>query len=301
MGEPETGGRRMKWYKRDPNAALAGMVGLNGDERGYYNTLIDLLYARDGDVTDELVVKAMACNPRSWRAVKKRLVEKGKVWTTADGKLMTKRVESELCDAKEFSQEQSKRARARWHSTSIRPPFDPRMEAERTPNQGRNRGRHKQNQTVANAIGGNASTSTSRSIEDIESSIASPPLAATAATAKKPSARTRKKTTLPADWNPVIAMEDSAEFDRFRDYAKANGKTYADWDAAWRNWKSSPYRNKGGGGNYRPTYKDKRQEELEDVKRALKDSIARDDDARESDQDDGTSDWLVRFPNRSRP
>jgi hypothetical protein len=47
-------------------------------------------------------------------------------------------------------------------------------------------------------------------------------------------------------------MEDSAEFDRFTDYCKANGKRYADWDAAWRNWRTSPYRKTNGAqGNGR--------------------------------------------------
>jgi len=46
-------------------------------------------------------------------------------------------------------------------------------------------------------------------------------------------------------------MEDSTEFDRFTDYCKANGKRYADWDAAWRNWRTSPYRKAKGGPNGR--------------------------------------------------
>lgn len=85
----------MKWYKRDPSAALAGMVGLDAEERGFYNTLLDLLYARDGDVTDELVIKAMACRPQVWRRVKARLIEKGKVRETG-AKLTANRVEKEL-------------------------------------------------------------------------------------------------------------------------------------------------------------------------------------------------------------
>ena len=61
----------MKWYKHDPAAFLEGVIGLTAEERGFYITLIDLLYARDGhNVTDELVCSAMRCNPRTWRAVK---------------------------------------------------------------------------------------------------------------------------------------------------------------------------------------------------------------------------------------
>jgi hypothetical protein len=101
----------MKWYKHDPAAALEGFIGLSAEERGFYITLIDLCYARapHGFVTDELVVKAMACNPRSWRAVKKRLVEKGKIWTTPDGNLMAKRVEWTLNEARMRAERRSNR------------------------------------------------------------------------------------------------------------------------------------------------------------------------------------------------
>src|SRR5262245_282787 len=70
----------MRWYKHDPAAALEGFIGLSAEERGFYITLIDLCYARapHGFVTDELVVKAMACDPRVWRRVKAALVAKGK-------------------------------------------------------------------------------------------------------------------------------------------------------------------------------------------------------------------------------
>ena len=38
----------VKWYKRDPNAALTGMASLTLEERGAYNTILDLIYAHDG-------------------------------------------------------------------------------------------------------------------------------------------------------------------------------------------------------------------------------------------------------------
>lgn len=35
--------------------------------------------------------------------------------------------------------------------------------------------------------------------------------------------------------------EAEAQFAKFRDWAVAKGQVYADWDAAWRNWLTSPY------------------------------------------------------------
>jgi hypothetical protein len=89
----------MKWYKHDPTAFLEGVIGLTAEERGFYITLIDLLYARDGqEVRDELVCKAMGCVPQVWRRVKGRLTACGKV-REVDGTLMANRVEATLKEA----------------------------------------------------------------------------------------------------------------------------------------------------------------------------------------------------------
>jgi hypothetical protein len=87
----------LKWYKHDPSAALAGMIGLTVEERGAYYTLIDLQYARapHSDVTDELVIKALAIHPQFWRRLKAGLIAKGKLRETG-GKLTANRVENQV-------------------------------------------------------------------------------------------------------------------------------------------------------------------------------------------------------------
>lgn len=108
------------WYKRDPDAALAGMIGLTMEERGAYNTVIDLLYARNGDVPndDRYMARAQQCNPQMWRRVRDSLITKGKIWVTTDGKLGANRVETTLKEAEKFSQSQSLKAKKRWKSTN---------------------------------------------------------------------------------------------------------------------------------------------------------------------------------------
>jgi len=63
------------------------------------------------------------------------------------------------------------------------------------------------------------------------------------------SGRRKPKTQLPAIFNPDRELPRSMgwpesrinqEIQRFFDYAKAHKKTYADWNAAWRNWCRSP-------------------------------------------------------------
>ena len=212
----------MKWYKHDPSAALAGMIGLTVEERGAYYTLIDLQYARapHNDVTDHLVIKALAVRPQVWRRLKAALIAKGKVHET-DGKLTANRVQTEVISARKVMD-------------NIAVLNTRRLEKQQL-----------------NLVGAESITTTTTTSRDIEGKPSiSPP--------RRPK---RAKTTLPENWHPMIAMENSAEFDRFVDYCKANGRTYSDWDAAWRNWLTSPYRNRGqqkGRGKETPIEQAKR-------------------------------------------
>lgn len=106
----------MRWYKRDPDAALTGMRGLSHDEKSAYNTILDLLYSRDGDLPDDerLLCSHLECRPQWWRRVRALLLEKGKIRIETPGKLTANRVETTLKEAANFSETQSKRAQNRW-------------------------------------------------------------------------------------------------------------------------------------------------------------------------------------------
>lgn len=65
-----------------------------------------------------------------------------------------------------------------------------------------------------------------------------------------PAKKRKRAVPLPADWEPNptharIALERGidleAQAEKFRDYARAHGKAYRDWDAGFRNWLRSPY------------------------------------------------------------
>lgn len=107
---------KMRWYKRDPDAALNGMAELSLAERGAYNSIIDLLYARDGNVPDDdvMVARMIRCHWREWRTIKASLIAKGKVHITADGKLTANRVAETIKEASEHSHKQGKTAARRW-------------------------------------------------------------------------------------------------------------------------------------------------------------------------------------------
>ncbi len=64
---------------------------------------------------------------------------------------------------------------------------------------------------------------------------------------RKPSS----KVPLPSDFQPELLPTEIPEFQRFKDSALAHDRHYANWDAAWRNWKSSPYNRGNGDGTSR--------------------------------------------------
>jgi uncharacterized protein YdaU (DUF1376 family) len=72
---------QIKWYKRDPEQALNGMMGLSLDERGAYNTVLDLIYHRDGKLPDDdrFLAGYMGVDVRVWRRIKTRLIGLGKL------------------------------------------------------------------------------------------------------------------------------------------------------------------------------------------------------------------------------
>jgi uncharacterized protein YdaU (DUF1376 family) len=125
----------MKFYKRDPDRALAGMAELSLKQRGAYNGLLDLLYSRDGDVPDDdrRVAKMLSCHWREWATVKQELIALGKVWIEG-GRLMAKRVQETLKEASDYGQRQSKIASERWtKSKKTNENNNPEMPSTATP------------------------------------------------------------------------------------------------------------------------------------------------------------------------
>ncbi len=88
----------LKWYKRDPHAALQGMMGLTLDERGAYNTVLDLVYAHDGRLpdNDREIASWLRVDIKRWRRIRKRLIEKGKLYPYA-GELHNRKAD-EVCE-----------------------------------------------------------------------------------------------------------------------------------------------------------------------------------------------------------
>lgn len=91
---------QIKWYKRDPSAALNGMMELSLEERGAYNTVLDLIYSRDGKLHDDdrFVAGWLRVDLRVWKRIKRSLIERGKLYQ-AEGFLRNERADVEVLEA----------------------------------------------------------------------------------------------------------------------------------------------------------------------------------------------------------
>jgi hypothetical protein len=88
---------KLRWYKRDPQAALDGMLHMTLEETGAYNKVLDLIYLRDGAVPDDaaFLCRWLNCDVRVWKRLRQRLIDLGKLYV--DGaQLRNKRADSEV-------------------------------------------------------------------------------------------------------------------------------------------------------------------------------------------------------------
>jgi uncharacterized protein YdaU (DUF1376 family) len=89
---------RLTWYKRYPLNALEGMMELSLEERGAYNTVLDLIYTHDGRLDDDerFIAGWLRVDVRVWRRIRTRLVELGKLQIDDAGSLVNDRATSEV-------------------------------------------------------------------------------------------------------------------------------------------------------------------------------------------------------------
>lgn len=79
--------KRENFYRRDPNKALSGMIGLSLEERGVYNTIIDLLYQTWRPLEDDrrFIANWCGCAVQKLNPIINRLIERGRLITFEEG------------------------------------------------------------------------------------------------------------------------------------------------------------------------------------------------------------------------
>ena len=79
---PQGQTKKLWYYRREMNAALTGMAGLTLEERGAYNTVLDLIYAHGGAINDDakFIARNLGCDVRVWKRIRQKLIDLGKLY-----------------------------------------------------------------------------------------------------------------------------------------------------------------------------------------------------------------------------
>jgi len=237
---------QIKWYKRNPDAALSGMMELTLEERGAYNTVLDLIYARDGNLPDDdrFIAGWLRVDIRVWKRIKITLIERKKLFIE-DGIMRNERADVEVLMA--LSRVLSAREAG---LTSARSKAS------------KSGGKTKKNSdlgstTVGTTVSTPVSTNKNQSQreESNDSSLVTRP-------------RAKTKSNIPDDWTPeefssdtecakIIGHWSEKEFrlqvEHFTAHHRAKGNQFADWQRAWQTWilNNSKWSNGNDRQNYR--------------------------------------------------
>lgn len=88
----------LPYHKRYHGDALTGFMALTLEERGAYQTLLDMMYDRGGPLIDNerLLAGYMNCSVRKWAQLRQILIDKGKICITRDGLISNSRARKEI-------------------------------------------------------------------------------------------------------------------------------------------------------------------------------------------------------------
>ena len=77
----------LSWYPRNSRKALDGMRALTLEQRGAYNTILDLIYDRGAPVPDDdrWLAGHMGCSVRKWLIIRQQLLDMGRIIARMDG------------------------------------------------------------------------------------------------------------------------------------------------------------------------------------------------------------------------
>lgn len=251
---------KLRWYKRDPVAALEGMSDLTLEEKGAYNTVLDLIYARDGKVDDDdrFIAGWLRCDVRVWRRIKTTLLERGKLYLDA-GSLRNSRADAEVSRGLSLVASASEAGKASARSKSD---VKSKINAIATT-------------TVETTVPTNSTTTTTSTPE-----LRSGPRAK----------RARARAPLPDDWAPTTGDIEHARERGFADqqihaiarafanHHRAKGNLMADWGAAWRTWCENEIKfqgNRGAPANAKSGIIDAADRALENIKQAEREAADR--------------------------
>ena len=217
------------FYRRDPSKALSGMIGLTLEERGVYNTVLDLLYSTWRPLEDDRAFLAnwCGCAVQKLNPIIRRLIEKGRLITFEEGGrtyLSDEAFEAERATVKGAPQTRSGRAQVGEKSGEV---------GEKSAGVGTNTGlldaSDEEKQRLA-------------ALEKSREEKNNPPT--------PQGGRRKPKIAIPDGFpdQPQIDEQQAKaraagknlditnQAERFRNWSISKDSRYADWPATWRNW-----------------------------------------------------------------
>lgn len=101
----------LAYYKRFPRDFLEGTIGLSFEEKGAYSIILDLIYARDGQLPDDsrFIAGNLNCSLRKWKSIRDSLVAKGKLHVE-NGIISNFRADNLLETSRRFQDKQAENA-----------------------------------------------------------------------------------------------------------------------------------------------------------------------------------------------
>lgn len=218
------------FYRRDPSKALSGMIGLTLEERGVYNTVLDLLYSTWRPLEDDrpFLANWCGCAVQKLNPIIRRLIEKGRLITFEEGGriyLSDEAFESERSAVKGPGQSRSGRGQVGEKSGEV----------------GEKSAGVEENPAVLDASGEEKQQLAALEKSREEKNTPLPPEGAT---------RRKPKRTIPDGFpeQPLIDEQQAKarsvganvdianQAERFRNWSISKDSRYADWPATWRNW-----------------------------------------------------------------
>lgn len=101
------------WHKRYHGDALTGFMVLTLEERGAFQTLLDMMYDTGGPIADNegILARYMGVSTRKWRSLRQSLIEvHGKISVDDRGRLTNDRAMSEIENAAKTARKNSENA-----------------------------------------------------------------------------------------------------------------------------------------------------------------------------------------------
>ena len=202
----------LPYYRAFPRDFIDGTVGMPFELKGAYRIIIDLIYLYGGALPDDAryVSGVLGMSVRKWKSVRQGLLDLGKIHVENE-MISNSRADVELEWAITRQEKQAKNARGPRKNKGIQKP--------------------RQNHTDTDT-----DTEETKSVSSVPARKRAAPK-----TRIKPDALISERMRSAAEQRGLSDAEAEAQFVKFRDWAVAKGQAYADWDAAWRNWLTSPY------------------------------------------------------------